>query len=1102
MKAVSFIVGILVGMVLLVVAVGGAVLVTASVVTVGQIESSVGTDIIDDNSDVNDKTLLDLANDLIKDFGDPSSITINLFREKYGLKIPAEISGIDISVLFDYPISEVANHLGDVVNNMTLRDVGEFLEMDFSSYELKVLDDNLDKPVNVALDNVLKSIDSSAMTLYTLERDFGITLGENALFDELYYTPMSQFGAVLDYLPVGTLTDADSDLFVPVGENTVFVSVDRYEEVETGEISLVKDGAETYVAGADDNGLIHRELRFTVDDKGVYSVDNSCYDADYDGTGTYYRHIVYEPYDGTQEGELSVKAYLNNIELVGSGWSLVYDGLFPLSALYTDDTLSVSLADGVTSGTVVIGDSCFFNSAAEGETKVAEAVAVFGLPDGTVVDENTRLEEKKDGVSYTADHIRAHIGTADQAIQVIAGIGVNRLNNVTDKITSLKLGEVLEITDDSAKILRTLKDTAINNLSDALDTIVLSDATDIILDEYTPAADGAYVYVDGYYTLYNPSSSSHEGMQRYDKIPVEGSASAALQRLAGVAIPDISAAFSKMVLADALSVDPDTYAKVAAPVEGNTYYVFNASYGYPERITYSASEHADLDVFERKSEGDSNAVLKQLAYVAIDNVSAAMDGIVGNTLLSDIIDIFRYTTVKDYESGEVGWIIGYNPYFTEGSGDDATRYAYVYNGDGNYYKTDFSYIAIDPNDYAGWLGEATVKPFSYERINDTEDFAFQQNNQNVFLKDADGAYYSNPALVAYYATKYKDSVLAVCELYKRVDRGGGEGQSTVSVYPNGDGDCGLYVKYFNKYYRYDSENPAHWGEPLYFKFTGGYYPASEDTADETAYCYDYAKGEFTPKQSDTTTQPGTTSSAAFAVRMPVSADDKNDKYYYTEINSTLADGDDAFDAVADATYSKRACEEIFKESAGTADDYQNDPSNRFVEIDGEFVPYDESAHAGMTMYVRYIGYLGNDAANDGGSGGLTPLSSVKVQLVTEKSSAVLLAIADRALTINTLDENIKNFTIEELMDIEEGSIFDDPDIRTATINTLSEAITTKFSTMSISDLIRWANVRGVDEQVLFILEDVKIADFFTSLKYDNGTITVNMEKLLGVTTTP
>ena len=1094
MKAVSFVIGILVGMVLLVVAVGGAVLVTASVVTVGQIENSVGSDVIDDNSDVNNKTLLDLATDLIKDFGNPSSLTLNLFREKYGLKLPTEISGIDISVLFDYPISEVANHLGDVVNNMTLRDVGEFLEMDFSSYGLKVLDDNLDNPVNVALDNVLKSIDSSAMTLYTLERDFGITLGENRLFDELYYTPMSEFGGVLDYLPVGTLTGADSDLFLPVGDNEVWVSADRYEEVPSGEISSVKDGAETgaetYVAGADENGLIRRELRFTLNSDGVYTVDNSCYDADYDGTGTYYRHVTSEVYDGTQDGELFVKAYLNNVSLNDTGWSLVYDSLFPLSSLYTDDTLSVTVADSVTSSKVTLDGNYYINVSAAGETAIAETVALFGLPAGTVVDANTRLEEIKDGATYTDRHFRVHIGTSDQAIQVIAGLGVNELNNVTDKITALKLGEVIEITDDSAKILRTLRDTAINNLSDALDTIVLSDATDIVLDEYALSANGSYVCVDGYYTLYNPVK--HAGLQRYDRTKVEGSASAALQRLANVAIPDISAAFSEMVLADALSVSPDIYAEVAAPVEGHTYYVFNATYGYPERITYSASEHAGLTVFERTSEGDSNTVLKQLAYVAIDDVSAAMDGIIGNTLLSDIIDVFRYTKVKDCTSGEAGWLIGYNPYFTEGSGDDVTRYAYVYNGDGNYYKTSFVYVAIDETENAKWLKkDGEPRTYSYARIWDMGEFKTALDAQNVYVKEADGTFRSNPALVSYYAAKYGDSLLDNCTLYNRVE-GVGEGQSTVSVYFNGGTDGGLYVKYFNKYYRYNPENPAHWGEPLFFKFTGGYYPASADTAAETKYYYDFSSGTFTTTASDTA------SAVAFAVKMT----DSEDGYYYTEISSPLADGDDAF---TDGTpvYSKRECETVYKEyTADTTDDYQNDPSNRFVEIDGEFVPYDESAHAGMTVYVRYIAYIGNDAANDGGYGNLAALSSIKVEIATEKSSAVLLAIAERGLTLNTLDENIKSFTIEELMDIEEGSIFDDPDIRSATVDTLATAITSKFSTMSIGELIRWANVRGVDEQVLFILEDVKIADFFTSLEYNNGTITVNMEKLLGVTVTP
>ena len=66
------------------------------------------------------------------------------------------------------------------------------------------------------------------------------------------------------------------------------------------------------------------------------------------------------------------------------------------------------------------------------------------------------------------------------------------------------------------------------------------------------------------------------------------------------------------------------------------------------------------------------------------------------------------------------------------------------------------------------------------------------------------------------------------------------------------------------------------------------------------------------------------------------------------------------------------------------------------------------------------------------------------------------------------------------------------------VDTLSDAITAKLANSSIGELIRWANVRGVDEKVLFILEDVKISDFFTALEYKDGTITVNMEKLLGV----
>lgn len=1079
MKAASFVIGILVGMVLLVVAVGGGLAVALSVVSVGQIEDTVGTDIIDDASDANNNTLLDLATDLIKDFGDPSSLTINLFREKYGLKIPAEISGIDISVLFDYPISEVANHLGDVVNNMTLRDVDEFLSLGLEEKypDLSVLISNLDNNVDDALNNILASIDSSSMTLYSLETGFGITLGENRLFDELYHTPLSAFGEVMDHLPVGTLTGADSDLFLPIGENKVFVAVDRYEEVTGNELEVEKDEdgeetyiAETYIAGVDEKGLIRRELRYTRGEDGSYTPDNSCYDADYDGTGTFYRHVTYERYDGGQDGELFVMAYLNNF--TADGKALVADGLFPLSSVYTDESLSVSLAETVEGGKVTVGEELFINIAAEGEAPSPAPAALFGLPEGATPDENSRLEEQKADTSYSKPHIRVHIGTSDQAIQVIAGIGVSSLNNVTDKITSLKLGEVIDITDDSAKILRTLKDTQISKLSDALDTITLKDATDIVLDEYSPATGGAYVLEDGSYTLYNPTK--HAGAQRYQKTVVEGSSSAALQRLANVSIPNISAAFDTMVLGDALNVEVDTFAPVSEPQNGETYFVFN-ELGYPERVVYDAENAAaDVTYYERTHEGEGNAVLKQLAYVKIDNVSKAMDGVIEDTLLSDIIEIVRETAVKADEAGE-NWLVAYDPYLTEGTDGEEIRYAFVYDGSGSYFRT--SYLYTPATDALLPAGE--TKYFVYEEIKDAPDLAAQTAVQNVFFRSADGKeYYDNPALAAYYAAANTDPSTWANKPYKRVSANAGDpGAVSATVYPNGGSGSGLYIEFFAAFVRYDETNPAHWGRELFFKFTDGYTLSTADTKGETQYYYDFKSGAYTDAQSASTSD---------ALVMMTGRDDG--KYYFSEINGVRAADDEAF-ASGDTVYSKRLAEVIYK----LADD------GSFVYEDGGYVSYDPDRHTDVTeRYDRVTGVLVNKAGNDGGEGLLAPLSTDRVSVIREKSSSVLIAMLDRELTIGTLDENIKTFTIEELIDIESGSVFDDPTIRRATVDTLSDAITAKLTNSSIGELIRWANVRGVDEKVLFILEDVKISDFFTALEYKDGTITVNMEKLLGV----
>ena len=1110
MKALNFVIGMIVGMVLLVVAVVGAVFAAGSLVSVGQIENTLGTDIFDDESDVNNKTILELVQSLIGDLQNMDELTIEKLRTDYGLKIPTEISGIDITPLFGYSLLEVPDHLGDVVNNMTLRDVGEFLDMDFETEypDLRVLQDNLDEKVNVALDNVLSSIDDEKMTVYTIERDFGLSLGENNLITTLRHTPLSSFAEVMDNLPVGVVIDADSDLFVEKGAVRLYVVADDYIEVPAGELtSPLADGTrvtETYIAGADENGLVYREMRYVMNDDGTYEPDNSCYASSFDAeanTETYYRHIVYTAYDSSAnygaDAVFAVNTYLNDFVSDGAGGFVLADGGFlALDNILANADGTYTLNEAVLDGSVAVTDGSidfatvpvFASVTADDGTVSVLPAAEYGRDPEAVLDDNTRLDDKFDG------WLRLHVGGADPAMQVIAGETVSTISGATDAITSLKLGEVLDIDENSAKILQTLKDTPINKMSEALDTITLADATDIIMSTYTEDPDGSYVKVSSevggtYYTLYNPSKSSHAGLTRYSKTESAGEASAALQRLAGVTIPNISAAFSGMVLGDALNVEVDTFAPVSESdlTPGETYYVFNKTLGYPERVVYDDAETAEpgepgVIYYERTHEGEGNAVLKQLAYVKIDNVSEAMDGIIENTLLSDIIEVTEYTVAQYVpdgtpETNEDQWLFEADPNYTE----NGKHYTFVYDGSGKYYMTDVVYLPATESQ----LTVLDEKTFGYKQYTDDTSksaAAFVvEHGANIYFPAGDGAYKTNPALVAYYVAKGNLSALQAA-YYRTEDADASDIIPVpVSVYKNvedlTDGS-GLYVisngAAFGSYEPYNPDDPTHWGEAIYFKYTEGYYPASDGNG---THSFDFTTGSFSEvagggyilleaKYEDGRT--GADGSTPLAL------------YYYSLIDSEYKEGY--------TVYSKRECDYIFLE---------NKANGGWTNVSGEWEEYNEGIHGtDAARYDRVIGYIGGNAANDGGTG-LSPLSKTKVTVLEEKSPTILISLLERQVTIGSLNETIDTLTIGEMMEIEPGSVFDNPALSGSTVDELSANVNSMFTDMTIGKLLKYANI-AVSPQVSYILQDVKLADFFGALEYQNGQLTVNMENLFGI----
>lgn len=1131
MKALNFVIGMIVGMVLLVVAVAGAVLAAGTLVSVGQIESTLGTDIFDDESSVNDLTVLELVQNLVKDLQNLDGFTIEKLKTDYGVKIPDEISGIDITPVFGYPITEVPNHLGDIVNNMTLRDVGEFLDMDFETEypDLRVLQDNLDEKVNVALDNVLSSIDDEKMTVYTIERDFGLSLGENNLITTLKHTPLSSFAAVMDHLPVGTVVDADSDLFVAEGAVALFIVTDEFVEVPAGELtsSLADEGsvAETYIAGADENGIIYREMRYVMNDDGTYEPDNSCYASSFDAaanTETYYRHIVYTAYDSAAtygEGTVfAVKTFLNDFVSDGEGGFVLADGgFFTLDNVFTD-------LDGTTLNAYILSDASvvkeggldlaalelYVSVTNDDDTTSLRPADTFGVDPAVTVDDDTRLDNNFTG------WVHIHVGDADPAMQVIAGETISTISGATDAITALKLGEVLDIDESSAKILQTLADTPINKMSDALDTITLADATDIAMSEYVEAQDGAYVKVTSesggtYYTLYNPSVHGTD-VTRYDRTVNDGDASVALQRLAGTTIPNISAAFSGMVLGDALNIEVDTFAPVeGALVGGETYYIFNAL-GYPERVVYEdGKSDPDAAYFERTSEGEGNAVLKQLAYVKIDNVSEAMDGIIENTLLSDIIDVVEYAVIEvtdvssDPDASYKQWFFEHDAVYTVGTGEDAKHHTFVYDGNGKYYMTDVVYLPATNAQKAQFAdGNITFSYVSNGGYTDLSELLTARGGNIYFKSTEDGKtiYKTNPALLAYYIAQ--SDLDALKGTYSRVEGESGESVTTdVTVYTNvaetaygglyvfnegsvtGSAESGFSVT-FGGYTLYNAANPAHWGAELFFKYSDGFYPASPEVIENGGYTlYTYSREDGFTEASDPTG-----SDEEYYVKLAAKAEDGRteadgstllDLYYFTLIDENFEE--------SYTVYANRECDTV----------YVKDEGGDWVKVGSEWVAFDENdpGHEGFDRFNAVIGYIGNSAANDGGVE-LDRLSHTAVtNTIEEKSPTILITLLQRQVTIGSLNDTIDTLTIGELMEIEPGSVFDNDVLRNATIENLSEKVSSLFTDMTIGTLLEYANV-SVSSEIAYILQDVKIADFFGALEYQNGQLTVNMEELFGI----
>lgn len=552
----TFVLGMIIGIILFVLAIGGAVFVVGTSVTVGQLQQKITQEeIIAPDSALYGQTVLDAVKSLINDINGIDSLTLQTLYDHYGLAILKGLSGIDFTTkdFYTAPIKDILNDMSIVVNSFTLNDISGIAGVDFSSYGLPILDENLQNNLQTALNNIMGSLNGD-LSVRKIKDDFGIDIGtgDNKLIATIQDVSLSSFGEVVNAITLNRLLDVDTDSFVVKGENRVYKKTNIYQEVSKAELQNKNYspalGVETFIAGAIDTDgdgttdkLVEKELRYvkktSVAEDGTesekYVVDNSCYADDFndaENEKTFYRHVQYTlSTDVADMNELYIATYANRIATLDGGkYTLVQKEFTALKDIAFASTPSVSGGNiDIQNVKYALEDGTYENS------------DVFYITDSPITkDSMLRTLGEGETASGTA-YLRTHKGTSATVLQIVAYMSVVELQNAdglldsltvgdvvdTDKpgtskaisalkdckiteigtkINTLKIDELIDINDESARIMQSLaaRGCTLDDLATIADSLTIGEVMDIEYDAYVASASGAYVQ-DKVFVAYN-----------------------------------------------------------------------------------------------------------------------------------------------------------------------------------------------------------------------------------------------------------------------------------------------------------------------------------------------------------------------------------------------------------------------------------------------------------------------------------------------------------------------------------------------------------------------------------------------------------------------
>lgn len=690
-KFLTFILGLVVGVLLVGGTIAGVVYYAVAAVSINDVENYTKQEFtfIDKDAEIRSKSILDIY-DMVKG-GNIKETTVSDAKRIFGIDIIKILeNSLEITVddksretLGALKVADVFkdDNLKVVLNCFTLGDVLKKTGIDTTTglASKPIVQEHISEPVIDGFNALLKSLELNEMTIAEMQYLLGVSFGAGGVLDTVANVKIGDLNSAINNIKFeDVLPDFDRDFYAE-WDNTGAV---LYKKESGGEIKLkqlieadgtseffkfvnteAKDPAKTYYK------LNREEGTIKVSDDGNWELIKELPDFNnrYDISGKRNRFgLAYVVLVDDNQIKIT-KRYADRDCTIENE-----DGMYYFK--YTKDAAGTNYRYGAAIRTKIEGtDPAQYKEVIEWRGYVEATDGFVNTTPETYGYSSPAQYEKEELVKQeTPDLIicaLVHVGKSEPVLKALAD---ETLNTLDGAIGDMKLGQVIEITDDSADILKKLKDSKISEIDKDVKNVKVGDIMKVVsVTTAEKATDGAYIALpalsvgkeykgtfitakDGDKTVYLVKYK--DGLVGFgDRYNIREKASnGVVVALADKTIGELQTAgiddlINTALLSGVMDIDGDVF--VSDSTADAKFILDEDAHG--ENGFFRLAAAGETAEYKRVYEGDGNAVVKKLSTIGVNNIAARMDDVVNSTLLKEVVEVKERYKLKVATATEI-----------------------------------------------------------------------------------------------------------------------------------------------------------------------------------------------------------------------------------------------------------------------------------------------------------------------------------------------------------------------------------------------------------------------------------------------------------------